>query len=151
MTITPSQKDTDEQSSITSRHEDFLAAFNGADVDRLMSLFSPDAFYSDYAIAALDMNYTETRSYIEKMFSEADSITLSPVSITGTKHFTAAEWILKMRSKAPASEDTAGDDRSQEEAKPTEMEMRGVSLTWFDEEGKLITRNNDYGVIWGQS
>lgn len=45
MTTTSSEPDIE---LLHTRRDDFLDAFNAADVDRIMSLFTPDALYSDY-------------------------------------------------------------------------------------------------------
>lgn len=40
----------EDQALVKARHEAFIAAFNdGADVDRVMSFFSPELSYSDYS------------------------------------------------------------------------------------------------------
>ncbi|KAL4800036.1 hypothetical protein BDV19DRAFT_354274 [Aspergillus venezuelensis] len=81
---------------VTARNDEFRAAFASADVDRLMSFFAREALYSDYAIAALDMDYASTRTYFETMFAGAQNLSFTQTSITGYKHFAAAEWVLTM-------------------------------------------------------
>ncbi|KAI9369041.1 hypothetical protein BJX61DRAFT_521290 [Aspergillus egyptiacus] len=147
MTTTNSEPDTE---LLNTRRDDFLDAFNAADIDRIISLFTPDGRYSDYAIAALDMDLRATRAYLEELFSEAEKVTLSPVSVSGDKHFAAAEWILTMKPKTSANgEDAITNNRNGSQA-AQEMVMHGVSLTWYDEDGKKIVKNNDYGVIWSK-
>ncbi|KAJ5365951.1 hypothetical protein N7517_008837 [Penicillium concentricum] len=136
---------------LNTRREDFLDAFNAADIDHVISLFAPDSLYSDYAIAALDMDLIATRAYLEKIFSEAENITLSPVSISGDKHFAAAEWVLTMKFKSSGNGDNTTTENRNNQGAAQEMEMRGVSLTWYDEDGKKIVNNKDYGVIWPQA
>ncbi|KAJ5444870.1 hypothetical protein N7491_000952 [Penicillium cf. griseofulvum] len=145
MTIPSSEPDIE---LLNTRRQDFLDAFNAADVDHIISLFAPDSLYSDYAIATLDMDLMATRAYLEKIFSEADYVTLSPVSISGDKHFASAEWILKMKFKSSGNGDDTTTENRNDQGAAQEMEMRGVSLTWYDEDGKKIVNNKDYGVIW---
>ncbi|KFG86080.1 hypothetical protein MANI_026098 [Metarhizium anisopliae] len=137
----------EDQALVKARHEAFIAAFNdGADVDRVMSFFSPELSYSDYTIAALDMNYNSTRSYIEKMFTEVDNIHLIQVRVSGDRNFTAGEWILKFKFKN-TEEGISADGAAKGFKVGDSVEMRGVSLSWYDAAG-LIVRNCDYGVTW---
>nr|UOK93126.1 AstE [Aspergillus stellatus] len=143
----PVTDDPSEQAMVTARNDEFRAAFASADVDRLMSFFAPQALYSDYAIAALDMDYASTRTYFETMFAGAQNLSFTQTSITGYKHFAAAEWVLTM-SATNASQSHATTLAAPGSSGDTGMEMRGASLTWYDEAGEKILRNCDYGVLW---
>ncbi|KAL4957976.1 hypothetical protein BDW69DRAFT_155081 [Aspergillus filifer] len=148
--------DPSEQELVTARNDEFQAAFASGDVDRLMSFFAPEALYSDYGtwpsipissrtIAALDMDYASIRTYFETMFAGAENLSFTQTSITGYKHFAAAEWVLTMSAMSASHATTLAGLGS---SGGTGMEMRGASLTWYDEVGEKIVRNCDYGVLW---
>lgn len=118
------------------------------------------------------MNYNSTRSYIEKMFTEVDNIHLIQVRVSGDRNFTAGEWygpfatpyrsfsttkpqcdakerrprILKFKFKN-TEEGISADGAAKGFKVGDSVEMRGVSLSWYDAAG-LIVRNCDYGVTW---
>jgi hypothetical protein len=147
VTMTTVFSNPNDKSPVNTRHQDFIAAFNaGTDIDHIMSFFSPNVSYSDYAIEAVNMNYATLRSYMEKMFAEVDHLHLTQVSITGDKNFTAAEWIAKFKYKDNAKGlRTAGVVKDLKVGE--QIEMRGVSLSWYDAEGNII-KNSDYSDLW---
>nr|A0A0M5KK13.1 RecName: Full=Cyclase aurE; AltName: Full=Aurovertin biosynthesis cluster protein E [Calcarisporium arbuscula]ALD83631.1 SnoaL-like protein [Calcarisporium arbuscula] len=120
---------------VKARNDKFMAALNDAtDIDLVMSFFSPDVSYSDFAFEAVNMDFTSTRDYMDKMFHAVDDLHLTQVSLTGDKDFTASEWVMTYKLK---SSDKVGEV----------VKMRGVSLSWYDAQG-LIVRNNDYSLKW---
>lgn len=55
-----------------------------------------------------------------------------------------------MKSKTSGNGENTNTENTNDSEAVQEMEMRGVSLTWYDKDGKKIVKNNDYGVVWSK-
>ncbi|KAH7009543.1 hypothetical protein EDB80DRAFT_838283 [Ilyonectria destructans] len=130
------------QEHIAKRQKSFTDGFNNASVPALMAMFAEDVEFNDYATGVLNLNRTSLEQYYAEMVATFRNINIRTKSISGSEHFTAWEWDLTMYelpSKAAADSDS--------KAKNTigrEINMVGVSLMWWNAEGKII-KNHDYG------
>lgn len=85
------------------------------------------------ATGVLNLNRISLEKYYTEMVATFRDINIRTKSISGSKHFTAWEWDLTMY-ELPSEANPAG----------KEVNMVGVSLMWWNEEGKIV-KNHDYG------
>ena len=92
------------------------------------------------------MNKPAVITYYTNMFKAAGNLNISTRSISGTKYFTTWEWNLTFNFNAVLEEAAGDKDLTADMADGREMKMVGVSVTWWNEEGKIV-KNNDYAKI----
>jgi hypothetical protein len=92
------------------------------------------------------MNKKALTTFFTNMYASAGNFTITVRSISGSKDFTAWEWNLQFNLDHVMEEAALDKDFAPDKADGREIKMRGVSLTWWNEEGKII-KNNDYGKV----
>ncbi|KAM0324851.1 hypothetical protein ACHAQA_007817 [Verticillium albo-atrum] len=130
------------QEHIAKRQQIFTDGFNNASVPTLMSLFAEEVDFNDYATGVLNLNRTSLEEYYSGMVAGFRDINIRTKSISGNEFFTAWEWDLKMfelPTKAPE-----GSDPTVENTTGKWVSLVGVSLMWWNADGKIY-KNNDYG------
>jgi hypothetical protein len=74
------------------------------------------------------------------MFTDLHSLKITTVSVSGNRELIAWEWEMEFVRKAKSS----FEEMNREGVEEGGFEkMRGVSLSWWDEEGKIV-RERDY-------
>ena len=92
---------------------------------------------------ALNMDRSAWRQFLLSMFAAVgDTLKLTTRSVSGHKHFTAWEWEMSFNVLAES------DVMKGLEARGQRVEMIGVSLAWWNEEGKIF-RERDYARAKG--
>lgn len=94
------------------------------------------------AMGVLNLNRTSLEQYYAKMMATCRNINIRTKSISGSEHFTAWEWDLTMYELS--SEAVADPDFEAKNTGGREITMVGVSITWWNADGKIV-KNNDYG------
>ncbi|KAG5660834.1 hypothetical protein KAF25_002477 [Fusarium avenaceum] len=130
------------QQYITKRQQSFTDGFNNASVPALMAMFAEDVEFNDYATGVLNLNRASLEKYYAEMVATFRNINIRTKSISGSEHFTAWEWDLTMYELP--SEAAAELDNKAKSTTGKEINMVGVSLMWWNSEGKII-KNHDYG------
>ena len=102
----------------------YLAAWNSGNIDRLMPFFSEDVLYQDVALDK-SLNYKSLENFIKTSFKNNKELRFEKVSACITKNCIAWEWrMIRVRNTGE------------------KLEVPGMSMTEF-EDGKII-RNRDY-------
>jgi hypothetical protein len=94
------------------------------------------------ATGVLNLDRISLEEYYAEMVATFRNINIRTKSIGGSEHFTAWEWDLTMY--ALPSEAAAELDNKAKNTTGKEINMVGVSLMWWNSEGKII-KNHDYG------
>lgn len=91
------------------------------------------------ALMVTNLSKGPLETFYKHMFSSAvpGTFKVTVISIEGSKHFTASEWNLVLTRASTAGEGKVGE----------EVKFVGTSLTWWDEDGRRITKNHDYGRV----
>jgi len=92
------------------------------------------------------MNKSAVMAYYTDMFKAAGNLKISTRSISGTKDFTTWEWNLTFYFNALLEEAATDKDLTADMADGREVKMVGVSVAWWNEEGKIV-KNNDYAKV----
>ena len=90
------------------------------------------------------MDKTALRSFVARLYQSCSNIKVGTRSIGGTKNFTTWEWNISFNFVA-ALEEMAG-DKELGAADGREVKMVGVSVSWWNGEGKIV-KNNDYTKV----
>jgi hypothetical protein len=91
----------------------------------------------------LNMNKPTFENFLRKFSETILEMDLKTVSVSGHKGFTAWEWELNCVRKHSTDEgDNAGADENPANKTQT-MRMKGVSLSWWNEAGKIV-KMKDY-------
>lgn len=80
------------------------------------------------------------------MFAAAGNFVLSTRSISGTKNHITWEWNCTFNFNGVMDEIKGDLELRSDMADGRLMKMMGVSVTWWDEEGKIV-KNNDYSKV----
>ena len=95
---------------------------------------------------ALNMDKPALTKFLGSMFTTFKTLDLETVSVSGHKGFTAWEWKIHFTKSEGASD---FEDINAKESKEGEaLTMLGVSLTWWNDEGKIV-KNHDYARFAG--
>jgi hypothetical protein len=86
------------------------------------------------------------RTFFTSMYTSCANLHLQTVSINGHKHFTTWEWNLTFNYVNPAPEASGEKEFGKEMADGRLMKMIGVSVSWWDAEGKIV-KNHDYAKV----
>ena len=80
------------------------------------------------------------RTFLQSMFTDLHNLKITIVSVSGNREFIAWEWEIEFVRKTKSS----FEEMHREGVEDGGVEkMRGVSLSWWDEEGKIV-RERDY-------
>jgi hypothetical protein len=93
---------------------------------------------------ALDMDKPAFTKFLDSMFTTAKTLHVETISVSGSRDFTAWEWKMHFTKNEGLSEFA---EINVKESKEGEMLVFvGVSLTWWNEEGKIV-KNHDYARL----
>lgn len=92
----------------------------------------------------LNMNKDAARASFTNLFAATANLTMNTRGVSGHKYFTAWEWeakcnYMKTMTDVPGSEEIFGS----EAADGRIISVVGVSLMWWNEEGKIL-QEHDY-------
>ena len=113
---------------------DYFAAWNAHDVERILSFFTDDIVYEDVAIGKICRGKKEVKDFISSAFVNFPDFKIEVKSSFNTSDRGAAEGVM---SGTFAHSSTPGVS-----ATGKRFSVRGASITEF-REGK-ISRNSDY-------
>lgn len=92
-----------------------------------------------------------TKPQILKFFGDSFKICgdmkTTTISVSGTKEFSVWEWDLTFYATGLMPGDDGKGEFAAKVADGRFVQMIGVSVTWWDEEGKRIVKNNDYSKV----
>jgi len=80
------------------------------------------------------------RTFLQSMFTDLHNLKITIVSVSGNREFIAWEWEIEFVRKTKSSFEEMHREGVEDEGVE---KMRGVSLSWWDEEGKIV-RERDY-------
>jgi steroid delta-isomerase-like uncharacterized protein len=113
--------------------DDFNAAWNSHDVEKIVSFFTDDGVHEDMAIGAVYRGREELKVFISRTFAAFPDIKFERKPVFGAGDWSAREWIMS---------GTHGGDLPGLPATGKKFSVRGASVTELHE-GK-IKRNTDY-------
>jgi len=113
--------------------DDYNAAWNSHDVERIVSLFTDDGVHEDIAIGAVSRGKEELKSFIGTTFVFFPDFKAEVTSRFGAGDWSAREWVMTGTQKG---------DMPGLPATGKSFSLRGASITEL-KEGK-IRRNTDY-------
>lgn len=154
---------------ITERQARYEKAYNAADVDTILSFMSEGIEFCDYSnsplptsiqsptitlttpppltgVGMLNLSKPAIHAFFTNMFASCANFDLQTVSISGHKNFTTWEWNLTFNYVRPASEAGGEAEFQADMADGRLMKMIGVSVSWWNDEGKII-KNHDYAKV----
>jgi hypothetical protein len=94
----------------------------------------------------LNLNKPAIHAFFTNMYASCGNFDLKTVSVNGHKNFTTWEWNLTFNYVKPASEAAGETDLREELADGREVKMIGVTVSWWNDEGKII-KNHDYAKV----
>ena len=113
--------------------EDYLAAWNAHDVEKIASFFTDDCVYEDVARGAVNRGKEELKAFVSAFFAAVPDVQFEVKSGFGAGDWAGSEWIMTgTRTGAMPGIPATGKSFS----------IRGASITEL-QEGK-IRRNTDY-------
>ncbi len=113
--------------------DDFNAAWNSHDVEKIVSFFTDDGVHEDMATGAVNRGKEEVKAFISSTFIFSPGWKAEVKSRFGAGDWSAREWIMS---------GTHGGDLPGLPATGKKFSVRGASITELHE-GK-IRRNTDY-------
>lgn len=102
----------------------YYTAWTSANVDALMTYFTPDTVYEDVATGELARGAAEVRAFATKFLQSSPGVSVEPTSILVGAHSAAVEWTMKAGTGKDA------------------WEVRGVAI--LQHHDGQITRATDY-------
>ena len=116
------------------RMNDYLAAWNSHDVERILSFFTDDVVYEDVAIGKVNRGKKEVKDFISSMIVDFPDFKFEMKSGFNAGDWSAGEWVMSgtfAHSSIPGLPATG-----------KTFSVRGASITQL-RKGK-ISRNSDY-------
>ena len=113
--------------------EDYLAAWNSHDVEKILTFFTDDCVYEDVATGAVYSGKEELKAFSSATFAAFDGLKFERTSSFVAGDWRGAEWIMS---------GTHSGDLPGLPATGKSFSVRGASITELHE-GK-IRRNTDY-------
>jgi steroid delta-isomerase-like uncharacterized protein len=113
---------------------DYSAAWNSHDMERILSFFMDDVVYEDVAIGKVNRSKKELKDFISSLFVDFPDFKIEMKSGFNTGDWSAGEWVMSgtfAHSSIPGLPATG-----------KSFSVRGASITEF-RKGK-ISRNSDY-------
>ncbi|KAE8451896.1 hypothetical protein EG329_002737 [Mollisiaceae sp. DMI_Dod_QoI] len=133
-----------DQAFIEKRLASIQEAINTQAVESLLSHYIDEGLdYSDYGAGAINMDKSGLRSYFHNFFSGCSNLKISTVVVSGTKNFTVWEWNLTFNYNTAIVQASGDADFTPDKADGREIKMVGVSIAWWNGEGKVY-KNHDY-------
>jgi steroid delta-isomerase-like uncharacterized protein len=109
--------------------ENWIAVWNSHDVDRVLSVFTPDVLYEDVAFGVVNHGAAELRAFANGVFAAVPDFRLDLVNASLKGGHGTIEWVL-----------TGTDVGLYRTGR--RFSVRGVSV--IDVHGQSIFRNSDY-------
>ena len=113
--------------------DDYLAAWNSHDVEKIASFFTDDCVYEDVAVGAVNRGKEQVKAFVSGTFTAFPDFKLERTSSFVAGDWRGAEWIMS---------GTQTGDIPGLPATGKSFSIRGASITEL-QEGK-IRRNSDY-------
>ena len=113
---------------------DYLAATNSHDMERILFFFTDDVVYEDVALGKVNHGKKELRDFFNSFFVDIPDIKIEVKSSFGAGDWSAGEWVMSGTFAHSSIPGLAATGKS--------FSVRGVSITEF-RKGK-ISRNSDY-------
>lgn len=113
---------------------DYVAAWNSHDVERIVSFFTDDGVYEDVSLGKVNRGKKEVKDFISSMFVDFPDFKIEMKSSFFTRDRGAAEWVM--------SGTFAHSSISGLPATGKSFSERGVSVNEFRK--NKISRNSDY-------
>ncbi|KAE9370874.1 hypothetical protein N431DRAFT_492880 [Stipitochalara longipes BDJ] len=132
------------QEHIAARTAKLAEAYNKKNVETALIMFVDVGLdYSDYGVNALNMTKPTFSTTLHSIFDSLEYLSLKTIAINGTKDFTAWQWEWEFIKKAGGK---SGFEDLDKGAEGQMLKMRGCSLTWWNEEDKVV-KNCDYALF----
>jgi steroid delta-isomerase-like uncharacterized protein len=115
-------------------HNDYTAAWNSHDVERIVSFFTDDGVYEDVSLGRVNRGKKEVKDFINSMFVDFPDFKVEMKSSIFTRDRGATEWVMSgtfAHSSIPGLPATG-----------KSFSERGASITEFRK--NKISRNSDY-------
>lgn len=98
------------------------------------------------------MTKPQLRTFFINMLKTCGDMKTSTVSVSGTKDVSVWEWNIEFKAVGlmPHEDGVAGAEEKEWAARVAdgrEVKMIGISVTWWNEDGTKIVKNNDYGKV----
>ena len=113
--------------------EDYLAAWNSHDVEKIASFFTDDCVYEDVALGAVNRGKEQVRAYLSGTFNGFPDFKIERTSNFVAGDWRGAEWIMS---------GTHTGDIPGLPVTGKSFSIRGASITKL--RGGKIARNTDY-------
>ncbi|KAI9756703.1 MAG: hypothetical protein M1815_003068 [Lichina confinis] len=129
---------------------EFAEAFMSYDVDRLMGILSGDYRANDNPLGALNLDREAFRAHISDLYAATETLTVEPLSVQGScapGSFAVLEWVLtfKLEGKVPTA---LAPHFPPDVPAGGEAKWVGVSLLWWNEEGKIKIQKDHGRYVW---
>jgi len=137
------------QEFIETRQAGLVDAFNGGApaLEDLLGFYADDGLdFSDFGNLSLHMDKPKLRKFFEGMLKACGNMKTSTASINGTKDLTVWEWNIEYNDIAHMPDEGNEKEWASRHADGRLVKMIGISLTRWNEDGKIV-KNNDYGKV----
>lgn len=129
---------------------EFAEAFMSCDIDRLMELLSGDYRFNDNPLGALNLDRDAFRAHMSGLYAATETLTVEPLSVQGScapGSFAALEWVLTLKMKGEVPSQMAQHFPPDVPA-GGEAKWVGISLLWWNEEGKIKIQKDHGRCVW---
>jgi len=92
------------------------------------------------------MDKAKLRQFFANSFEVCGGMKTSTVSVSGTKEFSVWEWDIEFYATGLMPGDDGKGDFATKVADGRLVKMIGVSVTWWNSDGKII-KSNDYSKV----
>ncbi|OCK74129.1 hypothetical protein K432DRAFT_210440 [Lepidopterella palustris CBS 459.81] len=135
------------QDFIAKRHAALQDTFNKCSLEEMLDFYAQEGLdYSDYGNLTLHMDHAKLRTFFLNMIKTCGDMTITTVSISGTKDFTVWEWNIEFNSVGLMPDDDGTKQFAARVADGRRVKMVGVSVSWWNAEEKIV-KNNDYSKV----
>jgi hypothetical protein len=94
-------------------------------------------------VSIRNLNKTATHTFFTKIFASCENFTITTRTVSGHKNFTAWEWEASFNYVKVMEEVASEEAFTPKMADGGLIRMVGVSLIWWNDDGKIV-KNNDY-------
>jgi steroid delta-isomerase-like uncharacterized protein len=119
---------------MTKMLEEYFAAWNSRDAEKVLSFFVDDCLYEDVALNRVVRGKTELRALLESVFADIAGFQMEIKSVFSSGIWGASEWIMSGRFVHSSDPVLTATGKS--------FLVRGATV--FELSNRKISRNTDY-------
>ena len=124
---------------MTRMLEDYFAAWNSQDVERILSFFTDDCLYEDVALKRIVRGKAELQALLESVFTDIAGLKMDIKSVFSSGNWVASEWTMSGRFVHSSDPLLTATGKS--------FLVRGATV--FELSNGKISRNTDYLDLTG--